>query len=82
MIIAVPCDIPVSTPVVDVEVAIVATPVLLLVHAPPADEVSKLELPWQIVVVPVIAEGGGLKTTVAVALPVQPLTAVAIAVYT
>jgi hypothetical protein len=54
-----PVEIPVMVP--DAEPAVVATPVLLLVHVPPnGDELSDVVCEPQNVVVPVIADGCGL----------------------
>ena len=67
MIILVPPDTPVATPV---EAPIAATVLLLLVHMPPVVASLKVDvLPWHIVVVPVI---GRTLLTVKVTDVVQP----------
>ena len=62
MIRAVPKETPVTIPV---PVPAVATPVLLLVHAPPVEASDNAALvPEQIVPAPVIAAGNGSTVTV------------------
>ena len=66
----VPEDMPVTLPVVST----IATAVLLLVQFPPARLSDKVvELPLQIVVMPLIADGGRLTIMVVVALVVPQL---------
>lgn len=70
--VAVPADMPVTTPVV---APIVATPGLLLLHVEVPEASVRVEVePTHNVVVPDIADGSGLTVTVAVAI--QPVGSV------
>ena len=70
MIVAVPCIIPVTVPETGSTEAIV---VAVLVQVPPVEVLAnKVVPPTHTVGVPVIAAGGALTVTVAVAVP-QPL---------
>ena len=64
--VAVPAATPFTTPVVPM----VATPVLLLLHTPPAVVLLKVVVdPWHTDATPVIAAGNGFTVTVTVVLP-------------
>lgn len=66
MITAVPADMPVNKPVIEV---MLATAVLLLAHVPPiVASASKPEAPTQATAVPVIAGGSGFTVTDLVAI--------------
>ncbi len=64
VIVALPADMPVTTPVVE---PIVAVPVLLLLHVPPAVTFAKVTVdPVFTVAVPVIAAGEAFTETASV----------------
>ena len=73
-----PADTPVTTPV---ELLIVATAVLLLLHTPPLELLLKVVvLPTQVLELPVIGPNTGLAFTVTpnVAVPTQPLPSITV----
>ena len=79
MIVAVPPDTPLTTPVAEFILAIAA---LLVAHDPPPVASARVVVvPEHIAVVPVIADGRGFTNTLTVSVPLQPKVVKPLTVY-